>query len=72
MGGDLLILTMPLGTDILVTAMKGNLVSQETEKRLIMVMATLNSSASEVMLAVNTHAATDVTGFGLTPNLPLH
>ena len=67
--GDLLILTKPLGTGILVTAMKGNLVSEETEKRLITVMATLNRRASEVMLSVDTHAATDVTGFGLAGHL---
>jgi selenide,water dikinase len=67
--GDLLILTKPLGTGILITAMKGDLVSQETERHLISVMATLNRRASEVMLSVNAHAATDVTGFGLAGHL---
>jgi len=67
--GDLLILTKPLGTGILITAMKGNRVSKETEKRLIAFMATLNSRASEVMLSAGTRAATDVTGFGLAGHL---
>jgi selenide, water dikinase len=67
--GDLLILTKPLGTGILITAMKGNLVSKEVEERLIAVMATLNHRASEVMLSVGVHAATDVTGFGLAGHL---
>jgi selenide, water dikinase len=67
--GDLLILTKPLGTGILITAMKGNLVSKETEERLIAVMAALNSRASEVMLSAVAHAATDVTGFGLAGHL---
>ena len=67
--GDLLILTKPLGTGILITAMKGNLVSKETENRLIEVMAALNGRASEVMLSAGAHAATDVTGFGLAGHL---
>ena len=67
--GDLLILTKPLGTGVLITAMKGNRVSEEAEERLIAVMATINRRASEVMLSAGTHAATDVTGFGLVGHL---
>ncbi|MGD0230840.1 MAG: selenide, water dikinase SelD [Syntrophorhabdales bacterium] len=67
--GDLLILTKPLGTGILITAIKGNRVSGETEKYLIEVMATLNRGASEAMLSAGAHAATDVTGFGLAGHL---
>lgn len=67
--GDLLVLTKPLGTGILITAMKANLVSKETEERLITVMATLNNRASEVMLTAGAHAATDVTGFGVAGHL---
>ena len=67
--GDQLILTKPLGTGVLITAMKGDLVSKETETHLISVMATLNRRASEAMLSVTTHAATDVTGFGLAGHL---
>jgi selenide,water dikinase len=67
--GDLLILTKPLGTGILITAMKADGLSKETEKHLIAVMASLNCRASEVMLSANAHAATDVTGFGLAGHL---
>ncbi len=67
--GDLLILTKPLGTGILITAMKGNLVSRETEERLVTVMSALNRRASVVMLSAGAHAATDVTGFGLAGHL---
>jgi selenide,water dikinase len=67
--GDFLILTKPLGTGILITAMKGNLVSKDEEGRLITAMATLNSRASKVMLAADARAATDVTGFGLAGHL---
>jgi len=66
---DLLILTKPLGTGILITAMKGDLVSKATEERLVAVMAALNRRASEVMLSAGAHAATDVTGFGLAGHL---
>lgn len=67
--GDLLVLTKPLGTGILITAMKGNLVSKDVEEQLNTVMATLNDKASETMLAAGVHAATDVTGFGLAGHL---
>ncbi len=67
--GDVLVLTKPLGTGILTTAMKSNLVSPGAERRLITVMAALNRRASEIMLSVGAHAATDVTGFGLAGHL---
>jgi selenide,water dikinase len=67
--GDLLILTKPLGSGILIAAMKGDLVSKETETHLIAVMAALNRRASEAMLSAGAHAATDVTGFGLAGHL---
>jgi len=66
---DLLILTKPLGTGILVTGLKGDLLSKESEERLIDVMSCLNARASEAMLSVGVHAATDVTGFGLAGHL---
>lgn len=67
--GDLLIITKPLGTGILNTAMKADLVAEDTMKRLIAVMAQLNDKAAEIMRSVRTHAATDVTGFGLVGHL---
>ncbi|ABK19074.1 selenophosphate synthase [Syntrophobacter fumaroxidans MPOB] len=63
--GDALILTKPLGTGILATAIKAELVSEEGEKLAIETMATLNRRAAEVMAAYPVHACTDVTGFGL-------
>lgn len=67
--GDILVLTKPLGTGILVTALKGSLVSSTTEERMIEVMSALNDRASQAMLASGVHAATDVTGFGLAGHL---
>jgi selenide,water dikinase len=67
--GDLLILTKPLGTGILSTAIKGKELSEEALNNLISVMARLNKRASEAMFSVRTHAATDVTGFGLAGHL---
>ena len=67
--GDLLILTKPLGTGILSTAIKGKTLTEEALSNLIAVMARLNKGGSEAMLSVRTHAATDVTGFGLAGHL---
>ncbi len=66
---DLLILTKPLGTGILNTGIKGDMVGEETAGRLIEVMAALNDRAAETMRTVGAHAATDVTGFGLAGHL---
>lgn len=66
---DILILTKPLGTGILNTGIKGNMLGDDVVHKLIGVMATLNRKASDVMLTVKTHAATDVTGFGLAGHL---
>ncbi len=63
--GDVLFLTKPLGTGIIATAVKGGLADKNVEERAIRVMAALNRAASEAMVEVGAHAATDVTGFGL-------
>lgn len=63
--GDALVLTKPLGTGILSTAVKRGLLSNEGIRRLTDSMLQLNRAASEAMLAIGVHAATDVTGFGL-------
>ncbi len=67
--GDYLILTKPLGTGILNTGIKAGTLSEASITNLVTVMATLNKKAAEVMLSVRTHAATDVTGFGLAGHL---
>ncbi len=63
--GDKLILTKPLGTGIISTALKAGVVDEETVARLTKCMATLNNKASELMQEVGVHACTDITGFGL-------
>ena len=63
--GDRLILTKPLGTGILTTALKGEVLSDSDLSEAIAGMASLNRLASEIMLAVGVSACTDVTGFGL-------
>ncbi len=62
--GDKLILTKPLGTGIISTAVKAEMVDEETVARHIKCMATLNNKASELMQEVGVHAGTDITGFG--------
>jgi selenide,water dikinase len=63
--GDAIILTKPLGTGVLATAIKADLLSKEAERRAIETMATLNRKAAEIMAAYPVNACTDVTGFGL-------
>ncbi|MBN2149598.1 MAG: selenide, water dikinase SelD [Anaerolineales bacterium] len=67
--GDVLILTKPLGTGIIATAVKQGLASSEVARQAVEVMAALNRAACEAMLAVETHACTDITGFGLLGHL---
>lgn len=63
--GDLLVLTKPLGTGIIATALKGRLASQEAEAAAIRVMGALNQAAAESLEGLEVHAVTDITGFGL-------
>jgi len=63
--GDKLILTKPLGTGIISTALKAGTADAETVAKLTKCMATLNKKASELMQKVGVHACTDITGFGL-------
>ncbi len=63
--GDKLILTKPLGTGIISTAVKAEMASEETATKVAGFMATLNRKASELMQEIRVHAATDITGFGL-------
>lgn len=67
--GDVLVLTKPLGSGILSTAIKNGLLGQPEIDRVVEVMATLNRSAAEAMMAVGVNACTDVTGFGLLGHL---
>jgi selenide,water dikinase len=63
--GDVLILTKPLGTGILATALKGEVIEEVQMQEAIRGMQMLNRSAAQVMLEVGVHACTDITGFGL-------
>jgi selenide, water dikinase len=63
--GDRLILTKPLGTGILATAAKAEMLPPDARQRLAAQMTRLNDRASQVMARVGTHACTDITGFGL-------
>jgi len=63
--GDRLILTKPVGTGTLSTALKNGRLGEDGVRRIVEVMTTLNREASECMLEHGVHACTDVTGFGL-------
>jgi len=63
--GDRLILTKPLGTGILNTALKAGMLQNETKARLTERMVKLNDKAAEAMVAMGVNACTDITGFGL-------
>ena len=63
--GDRLVLTKPLGTGILASALKGGAVSEDDLQDAITGMATLNRQASKAMMQIGVSACTDVTGFGL-------
>ena len=63
--GDRLVLTKPLGTGVINTAIKGDLASEKAIAKVTRLMATLNRAAAEVMKKYVVHACTDITGFGL-------
>lgn len=63
--GDVLVLTKPLGTGVIATALKAGSAPAAAVEAATLSMAALNRIASEVALRFGAHAATDVTGFGL-------
>ncbi|MFZ0031567.1 MAG: selenide, water dikinase SelD [Candidatus Cybelea sp.] len=63
--GDALVLTKPLGTGVLTTALKRGAISSCDLDEAVRAMTALNDTAAQAMLAAQAHAATDVTGFGL-------
>jgi len=67
--GDQLILTKPIGTGIIATAVKGKLASKRAVDGLVEVTSTLNNQASNIMANYQVHACTDITGFGLGGHL---
>lgn len=62
---DRLIITKPLGTGIISTAIKGEFASAAQIDEAVSWMTTMNRQAAELMVECSASAATDVTGFGL-------
>ncbi len=67
--GDCLVLTKPLGTGIIATAAKGDMISPEEAACVTEGMAALNAAPSEAMVKVGVSACTDITGFSLLGHL---
>jgi selenide, water dikinase len=67
--GDVLVLTKPLGTGVIGTALKRGLEDEMSARPVIESMATLNRAAAEAAAEVGVHAGTDVTGFGILGHL---
>lgn len=69
--GDKLVLTKPIGTGILGTGLKRDMVQDADLEAAVLSMSTLNAGAAEAMRAIgeDVHAATDITGFGLLGHL---
>ena len=63
--GDALILTKPLGTGIITTALKKGKAGEESVEQAVRSMTTLNATASNVMRKFAVHACSDITGFGI-------
>lgn len=63
--GEVLILTKPLGTGFVTTALKRGLLTAEVARTTIESMKTLNRDAAAAAVALGARCATDVTGFGL-------
>jgi len=64
-GGEVLVLTKPLGTGVIATALKAGQAPPEAVAAATTSMARLNRAAAEAALRHRTTAATDITGFGL-------
>ncbi len=67
--GDILVLTKPLGTGIIATAIKAGKADDEVVAQAGLSMATLIKDASEAAIEVGVSAMTDVSGYGLLGHL---
>lgn len=63
--GDQLVLTKPLGTGLIATAIKGEVLTETDVPEAVAGMVALNRDASRIMREVGVSACTDITGFGL-------
>ncbi len=62
--GDVLVLTKPLGMGVLTTAIKRDLLDENSMQEVIKLMAELNHKTSQIMREFRVNACTDITGFG--------
>jgi len=67
--GDALVLTKPLGSGVVTTAIKADAAPPDVVREAIEIMATLNKGSAEAAQAAGVRAGTDVTGFGLLGHL---
>ena len=67
--GDVLILTKPLGTGIIATAIKKGKIGKNIINDAVQTMVSLNQPAAKIMNSLEVHAATDITGYGLLGHL---
>ncbi|MBE6932423.1 MAG: selenide, water dikinase SelD [Ruminococcaceae bacterium] len=67
--GDVLFYTKPLGTGVMTTAQRADLLPEGAIGRVQEMMMTLNRSARDIMVNYRIHACTDVTGFGMLGHL---
>jgi selenide, water dikinase len=63
--GDALVLTKPIGTGLLTTALKNETISPDDARDAIEAMKMLNRAASQTLAEFDVHACTDITGNGL-------
>jgi selenide,water dikinase len=63
--GDVLLLTKPIGTGLVTTALKAGTATPGEIAATVAAMRALNLAAGAAAVAAGAHAATDVTGFGL-------
>jgi selenide,water dikinase len=63
--GDVLLLTKPIGSGVLTTALRAGKLDETETKKLVDIMARLNDTASQGMISHGAAAGTDITGFGL-------
>lgn len=69
MPGDALVLTKPLGTGVVGTALKAGRAPETVVSQAVATMVALNDGAARAMNEVGVHAGTDITGFGLLGHL---
>jgi len=63
--GDVLLLSKPLGTGVITTALKRDVAQMQHLRSAVLSMQKLNAEAGSLALELNAHGATDITGFGL-------